>query len=146
MVKSLSFDLQPADVSLRPRNAAPASGRELARDFPEATSSRASFSPMKSATPRDMPPSRDLFIGGLPFDADEHSVRAVFEKFGTIAALDMSVWPACSLRLEEHRSAADLTLSCHVQAMYPKASRSCRLRMSKRPRVLCWRWRCACSL
>ena len=43
------------------------------------------------ATPaREVPPSKELFIGGLPFDASEQVLRRMFEKYGAVESLDLS--------------------------------------------------------
>eukprot|EP01052_Picozoa_sp_SAG31_P014588 SAG31_NODE_912_length_11066_cov_4.092186_5_plen_286_part_00 len=93
MIQNLTFDLQPADtMRARPTLSAstidPPAGSIAGS--PLALRSSSMYSPSRQATPRDTPPSKDLFIGGLPFDADESSVLAIFEKYGAIAALDMS--------------------------------------------------------
>jgi hypothetical protein len=39
---------------------------------------------------REVPPSKELFIGGLPFDASEQVLRPMFEKYGAVESLDLS--------------------------------------------------------
>ena len=55
----------------------------------------ASGRPMSSAgghgsSAREVPPSKELFIGGLPFDASDQVLRPLFEKYGAIESLDLS--------------------------------------------------------
>ena len=46
---------------------------------------------MLGATPaREVPPSKELFIGGLPFDASEQVLRRMFEKYGAVESLDLA--------------------------------------------------------
>lgn len=48
-------------------------------------------SPQRTASSaRDVPPSRELFVGGLPLHSSEDQVRQIFEGFGVIESLDMS--------------------------------------------------------
>ena len=99
MIQNLTFDLQADSGSPRTRLVLSSAEDPSSPAFsPTPQRSMSSFSPSKAATPRDTPPSKELFIGGLPFDADEDSVLAIFEKFGSIAALDMSAYDfACLL-------------------------------------------------
>ena len=39
---------------------------------------------------REVPASKELFIGGLPFDASEEVLRPIFEKYGTVESIDLS--------------------------------------------------------
>eukprot|EP01048_Picozoa_sp_COSAG05_P011694 COSAG05_NODE_1120_length_5815_cov_444.390483_3_plen_354_part_00 len=88
MIQELSFNVQP----VRP---APAIRQpEYTQSTPSL--SGATFTPNVSTfssprtSSREVAPSKELFIGGLPLDATDSDVRPLFAKHGAIKNLDMS--------------------------------------------------------
>jgi hypothetical protein len=67
-----------------------AAASSMSMSLPHTAAGGSSASVVGATPAREVPASKELFIGGLPFDASEQVLRPMFEKYGVVESLDLS--------------------------------------------------------